>query len=412
MSRALRYFRLQLKRFVRQIPVVLMLSALLIGIMGAFFFGVFTDNKNDEKNTMIKLGIVGDSEESYLEMAINALRNMDSSRFSLSIVNVDDEEQAANMIRRGDLVAYLVVPEDFFAKAMDGDVQKLTCVTASGATDFGTQIAQELMKTVSGFVENSQKVVYGFQNAAMDNGIRPNKAYELGLEVVLDDVNMLLKRDTAYEIKEIGVGDTTNDNSLLSGVLVLFLMLWGITCCTVFHARSTALNKVLSSKGTGAVSQVLSEYAAYLVFMLATVSFFTLAVMLAFPLISGGNIIAFGPAEMIAGISLPVIVISSMQFFLYELSDSLVPGVLLQFFAAMSIGYVSGCIYPSVMLPRAVQDIAAWLPAWNCRLWLGHMLSGEVSGGLLAILIGFFVLFILLSTAVRGMRTSGKGGAA
>ena len=414
MSRAVRYFRLQLKRFFKQAVVVMLLSAMLIGAMALVFYGIFSGSRSDDRHSLVNVGIVGDQEDSFLSLAIGGLKSLDSSRFSLDIRLMDNEEKAAEAIRRGDLVAYIVIPEDFFDRAFYGDVQKVTCVTAGGATDFGTQITQELMTAVTELVENSQKAVYGFQQAAMDDGVATQRAYDLGTEVAFDAVNTILRRETAYEVKEIGSGGGSDVKDVYAcGVLVLLIMLWGITCCTAFHARSATLNKVLSSKGTGAVTQVLCEYAAYFVFMAAAMGFFALLFLCLSPLFSDFlQATRYDVASLIGGSLLPILTISAMQFFLYEISDNPVPGVLLQFFCAIGMGYVCGCIYPSFMFPRGVQDAALWLPAWHCRIWFNELLADSASLSTSAALFGYFVLFILLSAAIRSMRIKRAGGAA
>lgn len=414
MSRALSYFRLQLKRFFKLMPVILLLSALLICAIGAAFIGVFSESESDEQNSLINIGVVGDSDESYLGMAINALRNLDSSRFSISVQTVDSEEAASEMIRKGDLVAYIVLPDDFISEAIAGNVQKITCVTASGATDFGSQITNELMMTVTEIVRNSQKTVYGFQNAAFDSGMDDRDVYSGGTEVAFDVINLILNRESAYRVDEIGTGGVDYvDDTLICGMLILLLMLWGITCCTIFTARNSTLDCVLSSKGTSAAAQVLSEYAAYLIFMVATFSVFTAVIYILSPLFPAMPLLEkYDFNRLIPGVILPVITISSMQFFLYEVTNGLVTSVMLQFFCAMGLGYISGCVYPAYLFSRGLQDVASCLPAWNCRLWLDELLAGKPSLLTLAVIGAYFAGFLVLSVILRHSRISRGGGAA
>ena len=412
MSRALRYFRLQLKRFFKLMPVVLILSALLLFAAGIAFFGMFAGGDADDQDSLINIGVVGDPEDSYLGMAISALKSMDSSRFTLAIQTVDNEDKAADLIRRGDLVAYIVIPDEFITEAFYGNVQKVTCVTAAGASDFGSQITNELMQTVTEIVKNSQKSVYGFHQAAKAHGIENSKVYDMGNDVAIDVIEMVFDRESAYDIDEIGSGGVSSiPDPLANGMLVLLLMLWGITCCTVFATRSNTLNRVLSSKGTGAFTQVLSEYAAYLTFMTATVALFALVIFAVSPFFPKMEVLAkYDFTNLIPGMMAAVATISSMQFFLYELSGGLVSGALLQFFCAMGVGYISGCVYPAYLFPREVQDIASYLPAWNCRLWFDELLADKPSSVTLLILAGYFAVFIALSAVIRRVRIVREGG--
>lgn len=414
MKRTLSYFRLQLKRFFKLMPVVLLLSALLLGTVGLAVFGVFSDSADDEQNSLVNIGIVGDEEDSYLSLAIGALQNLDSSRFSLATKVIRDENTAAGMLRRGELVAYLVLPDNFIGEAIRGNVQKIACVTSSGAADFGSRITTELMHTVTGIVENTQKGVFGFQNAARAAGEEIDLVYRLGDEVAFEAIDLIIDREAAYAIDEVGsLGTDHLDDPLICGMLVLVLMLWGVTCCTIFSGRNTALCRVLFAKGTRATAQVLGEYGAYLVFLTAVVAVFAAVILALSPFIPSVELLEdYDFSRLVPGLFVPILTISAMQFFLYEVARGPVSGALLQFFCAVGIGYISGCIYPAYFFPRAVQDAAALLPAWSCRLWLDELLAGRTSAGTFAVLAAYCAAFLILSVIIRRMRILREGGTA
>ena len=412
MKTAGRYFRLQLKRYFRLLPVVLILSALMISITGVTLYGILSQQTDDEMNSLVNIGVVGDYEDTYFNMAINALSDFDSSRFSVKIKTIDDEKSASDMLRRGDIAAYVVFPDDFIRRAIHGDFQKVTCVTASGATDFGTQVTNELMKIAMELVVNFQKTVYGFQQAAADNGLDDKTVHDLGKDVALESVRIIMDRESAYEITEIGTsGEDSIKDSLISGVIILLLMLWGITCCTIFSSKNRPLRSLMSSKGFGAAKQVLCEYTAYLTLMIVTLAFFSLLVVLISKLLPLSMITdQFDYSLILPGILLPVIAISAIQFFLYEIAGGTVPGILLQFFFALSTGYICGCIYPSYMFPKALQKITRFLPAWSCRIYLDELLSGRTSLMTVAFIAAFLIAFILLSVLVRQINIKRKAG--
>ncbi len=413
MKRTFSYFRLQLKRFLKLLPAVLLLSALLVSALWMGLYGVYSAGDNGS-DSLVNIAIVGDMEDTYLGMAVDALKNMDSSRFSISVSTIENEPEAAEKLAMGELVAYLVMPDDFVEEAIRGNVQKVKCVTSAGAVDFGTRVTNELMATVTEIVENSQKAVFGFQNAVLDSGADPSKVNELGTMVAFELIDYILDRESAYDIAEIGnEGKQRLDDPMVCGVMVLLIMLWGITCCTVFSSRSRSLSRVMYAKGTRAFSQISAEYLAYLVYMTAVLA------VIAVPFVL---FLSFGPqikmleaydlTRLFPGVMFVILVISSMQFFLYEIASSVVSGALLQFLVAIGMGYISGCIYPSFFFPRAVQDISSVLPAYNCRIWLDELLAARVTAPTALIMLGYFAVFILLSVAVRRIKLSGKGAAA
>lgn len=413
MSRVFGYFRLQTKRFFKLMPVVLMLSAILLATVGAVFVGLFAESESDEQKSLVNIGLVGNMEDAYLGRAVEALQN-DTSRFSLAVETIEDESVAADKLRRGDLVAYLVLPPDFINQAINGNVQKIVVVTSAGATDFGTRVVGELMRTVTAMVGYSQKAIFGFQDAALAFGHPSKEVYSMGDRIALETINGIIIRETAYAVSEMGdSGSDELHDPLVCGMIILVLMLWGITCCTVFSARNASLYRVLSSKGTRPAAQVLAEYAAYLIFMTAALVILTAAAVAVLQFTPPMPLLEkYDFSRLLPGMFIPVLTLSSMHFFLYELAGSVVSGALLQFFCAMGIGYISGCIYPAYYFPRIVQDTASFLPAWNCRLWLDELIAGKPSLTTLAVMGAYFIGFLILSVLVRRVRILRRGGAA
>lgn len=414
MKRVFGYFRLQLKRYLRLLPIVLLLSAILLGAVGLAFFGMFSDSGSDEQNSLLKIGLVADEEDTYMDVALNALQSLDSSRFSLATEIIADESTASDMLRRGELVAYLVFPDNFITEAIRGNVNKIVCVTAGGAVDFGSRAANELMHTVTEMVANAQKSVFGFENAAIADGLERQQAYRLGDALAMEAISLILRRELSYHIDEIGSAGTNRiGDPLVCGMLVLLLMLWGITCCTAFTGRSRTLSRVLSAKGTGAAAQVLGEYAAYLILMTAVIAVFAAVIAAVSPLLPAISLLEqYDFGRLIPGLMIVVLTVSAMQFFLYEVTGGPVSSALLQFFCAMGMGYVSGCIYPAYFFPRAVQDAASLLPAWSCRVWLDELLAGRPSWATFAILAAYFAGFLILSVILRRVRNKREGGGA
>ena len=96
--------------------------------------------------------------------------------------------------------------------------------------------------------------------------------------------------------------------------------------------------------------------------------------------------------------------ITAFQFLLYQLSDSLVSGVLMQFVSAVLLGYVSGCFYPISFFPRAIRTFSGLLPSGIAREYLSSLLAGKGSAAEVVPIAVCFAVFIALSVLVRGYR--------
>ena len=94
----------------------------------------------------------------------------------------------------------------------------------------------------------------------------------------------------------------------------------------------------------------------------------------------------------------------SLQYLLYELSNSTVSAILLQFLNAAVQGYLSGCFYPSSFFPEGLRRLGALLPAGVGMRYLSSLLLARPDGPAVAGVIVYFLLFLLLSLLVRRRR--------
>ena len=189
-------------------------------------------------------------------------------------------------------------------------------------------------------------------------------------------------------------------------MLVLFLLLWGIVCSPLFVKRSHALPKLLKSRGQNAFSQVLGEYIAYVVLMLGTLLLIFVLLAIAME-VTGFELSEWegqgsGTLFMFFVQMIPVcMMISAMQFLVYETVSGMVGSVLAQFLIAISLGYLSGCLYPISFFPESIQKLAVFLPTGATVEYAGKCLLSASMGAECIVMAIYFVAFIGLSVGMR-----------
>lgn len=414
MRRGARYFKLQCKRFFKLFFFVFLLTAVLCGAMAAVLNSMLNVNRSGEQRQPVRIGITGDLSDSYLQMGLAAAQNFDSTRFSVEFLTLTEDE-ARKKLDNGEISSFLIVPDSFFTNAVGGDLGKLTYVSSAGTVDFGTKITNDILKAAASVVLNSQKGTRGFLHAARDAGVDEDEARRLDDLLVLKFVDYILARSLVYSVAELGFsGAESSDVSIVYGILTLFLMLWGITCCTVFAGRRRSLLRVLGSKGTGALTQIAGEYGAYLLFMVASIVSVFVVILLTAGISGLDKTVEIGNDQLMragAALILAMVTISSMQFFLYEATDSVISGVLLQFLVAVGMGYASGCLYPSYFFPESVQKVGAILPAGAAKGFVGSFASGRFPVLEGCLLLGYFAAFFSGAVLLRKRNVSKEGGA-
>lgn len=411
MKKALTYLRLQLKRASRSLPVVLIFSLALsaaLGILLTIFVRGYTNTEDKKK---MRIGVVGDTEGSYLGFGIVTITNLDITRYSIDF-EVLSEEEAKKALRAKDLTAYVVIPENFMTEAAGGNIMKLEYVSASGDSGLMNVFKEEVIGSIVDILNSSQRTIYGLRDALAENGVKDtSKRTDAYFTTLIDNI---LQRSNMRKTVECGVSDGLSvQGYYICGIAVMFIAVWGVTCCSHFAKRTNALSRLLASKGCGAAGQVAGEYIAYLLIMLAA-----LAVI-----IGGCTLITSGITDVVPELRgrgtgavlifavklIPVAVtLSALQFLLYEAVGGIVSSVLLQFTCALALSYVSGLIYPISFFPKALQKISSFLPTGIAREYASSLLGGKSVSYAMIALAAYFAVFMLLAVLIRRHKISGR----
>ncbi|MBQ4130817.1 MAG: ABC transporter permease [Clostridia bacterium] len=407
----IKYFYLQIKRLIKIIPPLLIACLVLSVALGFFLGGLIENDKNDAKNQKFKISIVGSTEDNYLSMGVTALKTLDTTRFSVEITE-SDQNTAQKDLERGKIDAYVVIPEGFSREAYRGNIMKIKYYTTDSAVGVVSIFKDEVTKTISNLLVDSQKGVYGFAAAMREQNPTENPEKNM-TALALEYVSLILKRSEIYSISSLGIwGGLSTSGYFLCGIFTLFILLLGITATGFFVKKDTSLCRVISAKGRGAIWQITSEYLAYFLIIFLIVALI-LGAILGFANL--GEIITdidwVSPSDLpkiLVKIIPSVAVITALQFFLFEICTSIVNGVLLQFLTAISLGYISGCFYPIYFFPEGVQTISNFLPSGIARIHLSNCIQ-NIFDLKTALFCGiYFTIFIIAAIIVRRFKISGR----
>ncbi len=407
------YAALQIKRAGRIYPSVLLITVLTLCavlLIGGLTLGGFVNGTDKKK---VNIGIVGDISDSYLGVGIYALTNMDSSRFSISFLEME-EEAALRALEAREITGYVKVPEAFIGGILNGENVPATFVTYGGPEGFGSVMTAEITGTVSDLVTECQRAMYAIEDLAHDTGEVEN-IWDKVKTVNIEYIDFILSRTSIYEVETLGIRDSVSMGGYyICGMTVFFLLLWGISAGQFFTGRNRALDRHLFARGMGAAGQILCEYLAFCLMTFLTVLLLSVAAGFlvarqdfGIPELAGAGF--FTPVGF-AFLSVPVIcMLSAMQLFLYEITENTVSALFLQFLGAIGMGYICGCIYPITFFPVLLQKIGGALPAGIGFSYLRKALSGMPDGGNWVGILGYAALFLLLAVHIRKRRMAGDG---
>ena len=404
------YLRLQGKRVFRLLPAILLIGALFLGtvlLVGRSFF--LSDASGAEKKA-VRLGVVGSLDDPMLSTAVATLQNLDTSRFAITLETMSEEE-AASALRRGELQAYILIPDGFYdaVNYYRNDVQ-ITYVSTAGAVGIGTVMINEIAEAVGALLLESENAVYGMQSYASErfgDRFTDGEIGDLGFRMSLRYASAIFRRESMYEVHETGLTNSlTFRGYYVCALLLLFLLLIAVPFSPLHTDRDDSLFRLLRVRGISCFAQVMAEYLAFAV----TVVLLTVPVLFlsgALLQTAGFSIPEFSASPISSMLSLfpacipAVFTVCAMQFLLYELFTGAVSGILVQVLAALTAAYISGCFYPISYFPKTMQFLSDLLPAGTARLLVENGLLGSFDAAVFARALLWIPVCLALAALAR-----------
>lgn len=399
-----KYFLLQCKRVLRILPFVLAVTAVLFGALSGAFLAVKQLSEDSDSHNKFKVGVVGNAGDTYLQMGLAALQSMDSSRFSVELQMMTQQEAKA-ALSGGKIVAYVSVPDDFLQEAFYGNIIPLQFVVRGSAGGLVTILKDEITGAVETLLLETQRGIYGVGDALEDAGYGSLSGTHIN-KISLKYVEFVLDRGKVYTTEELGISDGLGlEGYLLCGLSVIMLFLVCMPFAPLQIQSDQALRRLLASRGVGAGKQIACEFTSYLLGLTVLV----LPVLWAAS--STGVLQDYSVTGQDTLQVLPVLLmVAAFSFFLYELVRDYVSGVLVQFFAAVFLCFFSGCIFPVYTLPKAVQPVANLLPAGAARRQLAQCLTDQQSLAPLMLLLCYTAVLLAGAVLLRKKRMENVRG--
>lgn len=366
-DRFVSYLRIQLKRTAVYLPFVLLISALILGTMFTIFTAASQSHMDDPGKQKVQIGIVGNTDNAYLNIIFRTLRTLDSSRYSLDFKFLDEDEANAELEAQR-ITSYLVIPDGYVEAIEKGEYPPLQVVCNSNTTGFGAAITREIVMSISDITTVSISTLdsgYSFVRENLSD-VSASGVYD---KMVVRYIDVLLSRTQLYETKEVGVSFGQGFESYyMCALSVLFMMIWGVTAAPMFSRRNRELKKMLSADGFGTAGQISAEFMAYMLLMAFGMICAYVTALLAVKLVSPiiwerigmelSDIFAFAAKALF-----PMLVFGAWNFMLFEAVNSTVSAILIQSLSAIVMGYASGAFYPPTMLPSQIRAFGQFLPS-------------------------------------------------
>lgn len=394
-----KYLFVQLKRLLRILPPVVLVAALLFGCVIVAYGAMKDLEENSGKTTKFQVGVVGTAGDTYLQLGLKALESLDSSRFAVELTQMEESE-AETAMRRGDISAFIVIPEGFLDAAFRGEIIPLKFVCSSTSLSLVTMLKDELTRVVGTLLLEAQKGSYGAWGAMEENGFDGNQVLN---DISIEYAEFVFDRSNIYRVSRLTVFDGLGmDGYLISGFCIILFLLICLTFAPMMIRRDHALSRMLCTHRRPVSLQVFCDFAVYLLGLICVIGI----VLLCAAVLAGYRA---SLQAVLQGLTI-VFCLGAMSFLMYEIASDMISGVLLQFFLILALCFVSGCLYPITFFPDAVQKLSGFLPTGLARMQLADSILQTSSLDTTVALLGYGVLFIAGSVLVRKLKVAGVRG--
>lgn len=401
------YFLLSLKRALKKYPSILIITiATLFGIALAATL-IIRSNTTTDKKIAYSMGVVGDTSETFFDVGIDVIK----SKLYIDLITMTEDE-AKEALEADKITGYLKVPENFIHSIASLKNTPAEFYIANKPNTLGTVLTTEVIDTVSVYITESQRVAAGLRSYIKSNKLpKGNSVDEISTRLLKN----ILVRNKLYESEYTGVADKLSTGGYyLMGLLLFFMLLWGISCSGLLVKKDLSLSQFMYSRGIGTKQQIVCEFTVYLITSLVTLltiaavfgvatSYFDIGIS------ETAGVDIFGCIGYILRILPAIAAICAMQFFMYEVVFGTVSSILLQFLSSLILAYLTGCFYPNYFFPENIRFIIDLLPPGVAFSYMRKSLVFEFDFKSFVILAGYAVFFVTASCIVRKWKMAGDG---
>lgn len=424
MNRFIIYTKLRLKAVLKIFPSMCIMTLLLCLALGGILYlqsARTLQLAEGDENATVPIGIAGVNDSGTFSAAFPVLLQLDSSRSEVTFKLYDTKQDAVKAIRKGEILAAIVIPDGVLGTLLAGGLDKMIVVVPASSAGLETLILRELSKSVSiilGSMNSASSTLSDYYKMSGTND--PDVIANAQTDLLLMSMQDMLHRNHMFKVKYIRAGNQLSIESFfLVSLVMLLILLIGVMCAGSFIRSDYSLAKLLNLRRLGPCRQIIAEYASLVALLACLCALFL-------PLVGAAlsrmpiTFSAFGltPDSFFKGFlmfclkAFPVILLAAaIDLFLYELSQTLITGVLLQFLVMIALAYLSGTFYTVQTMPEPLKAVQPFLPTGQALIYLQSTARGKMSVWMPLIwVLSWAALFLAGSMLLRRSKVAGKRG--
>ncbi|MDE7479049.1 MAG: ABC transporter permease, partial [Lachnospiraceae bacterium] len=358
-----------------------------------------------------------------IDLAVSYVQNMESVK-SICRLEAVTEQEGKQLLENGELSALIVLPKDVINEILSGSNTPAVLylpdnsnkiISDSGLSAVGSMLFEELASAGMGMLVTAQAEIYA------SSAILQELAIEVGtdgfLQSIYDDINefnlrTVANREKLFRTKTLSL--TENDTYAVyygSALMTIYVMLAGLFFGE--FCKRSSLQQTMADKriGVGYAVQLTARWLAGSMLMLVVFLLPALVYFIQYLIPQADRLLTIKVTGQ-GVVSLFVIILFMTMYYMmiYQMIEKRESALVVIGIFAVLGAYLSGCLIPSVLLPKVIRLIGEFLPSamikkgftiwvtgetqkfsyvvvglciWGMLLFLGTMLSmyiGELNG--------------------------------
>lgn len=350
-----RLFLTNLKRLKSYIVQIILSIVIILAICLGAGYLISKYLYKEGTSTIVKVAyyLPDDADAKFNEFGLRMITGLEGTKEVAELIQVDTIDEGYELLEKGDVIYYIIVPEMFFSGIMDSTNPELTILFRDNS-NIGSYITNELFMAYARYLGTAQAGVY----SALDT----LRTFDYPAETISnaqDYVNITFLDRSLNKDNYLNKQDATSENGFTllqhytaSALMIsLFFVFFVIMPYLQGIKKGTKLK--LSTFGINEFHIFMANFlscipALYIAFIPCYISLSIL-----YKTFNPLGLFIIVPAILI--ISLIVNIISSICK--NEFTSNMIILVI-----TLIIAYVGGGILPQAMLPNAIRDLSSLLP--------------------------------------------------
>lgn len=372
-------FLLDLKQYIKQLPKMILMSLVLLGLLGSVCFGAVKLLYANEPVLKASVAILTeDSENVYLNFILQIMQTNENVKEHISFEFMEADTAKAKL-NNGEVIAILEFPPNAVEGILNGTNEPIRVIFGK-QSDITAIILSEVTTIIGSLLSSAQAGTYTTSRIYTGFDARTLLAEAFSQ---VDNINFsyVLDRQDLFISTPVSFG-TTNSITIyyISALLMALLLFSHSGYSQILHFENNAFFQYCKAYGITTAKHYFLRFLSYTLYI--TLCLFLLY-LLSIPF--SGYLYEQGYGLLPISFSLqalPVLFIISIflsSFALITTALSPTPSMCLLFSMILSglFMYLGGSILPTAFLPKPLRISAVFVPTYELHQVLIHILSGR-----------------------------------